>query len=218
MHMGTTKPTSPVAYQIPLRPALPSIYGPVKYRDERDLYERIDRLLHSTGIEGEYIAGAFAQSGRNWATATSAAIDRFGLYASIGLRSAVARSLTGLSLRGLTTRAADSTTLAWFLGTADIERVQSPSKSTVHRLGEQIDAPTLRRLNELLTAAAIAPVIDLGESVRQPAGLDIPLVPDNIYFDATCLKAREKTHQHRELVMTWFSGKDWLLDDYQWFT
>ena len=116
--------------QIPLRPALPNIYGPVEYRDEGDLYERIDGLLHSTGIEGEYIAAAFAQSGRDWATATSAAIDRFGLYATIGLRCAVARSLTGLSLRGLTTRAADSTTLAWFLGTADIERVQSPSKST----------------------------------------------------------------------------------------
>ncbi len=65
MHMGTTKPTSPVAYQIPLRPALPNIYGPVEYRDERDLYERIDGLLHSTGIEGGYIAAAFAQSGRD---------------------------------------------------------------------------------------------------------------------------------------------------------
>ena len=188
-NMDTTKPTPPVAYQIPLRPALPSIYGPVKYRDERDLYERVDRLLHSTDIEREYIAAAFAQSGHDWSTATPAAIDRFGLYATIGLRSAVARSLTGLSLRGLTTRAADSTTLAWFLGTADIERVRSPSKSTVHRLGEQVDAATLRRLNELLTAAAIAPVIYLGETVRQPAGLDIPMVPDNIYFDATCLKA-----------------------------
>ena len=88
-NMDTIKPTPPVAYQIPLRPALPNIYGPVEYRDERDLYERIDGLLHSTGIEGEYIAAAFAQSGRDWATATSAAIDRFGLYATIGLRCAV---------------------------------------------------------------------------------------------------------------------------------
>ena len=128
-NMDTTKPTPPVAYQIPLRPALPCIYGPVEYRDERDLYERVDRLLHSTDIEREYIAAAFAQSGHDWSTATPAAIDRFGLYATIGLRSAVARSLTGLSLRGLTTRAADSTTLAWFLGTADIEPSGVPPKA-----------------------------------------------------------------------------------------
>ena len=187
--MTAANPSPSVSYQCPLRPALPCIYGPVEYRAERDLYERIDRLLHSTGIEQGCISAAFAQSGRDWSTATPAAIGRFGRYASIGLRCAVARSLTGLSLRGLTTRAADSITLAWFLGTADILCVQSPSKSTVHRLGEQVDAATLRRLNELLTAAAIAPVLYLGETATQPAGLDIPLVPDDIYFDATCLKA-----------------------------
>ena len=62
-NMTATKTTSPVAYQFPLRPALPCIYGPVEYRDERDLYERIDALLHSSGIEREYIAAAFSQSG-----------------------------------------------------------------------------------------------------------------------------------------------------------
>ena len=187
--MTTAHPSPSVSYQCPLRPALPCIYGPLEFRQERDLYQRIDGLLHSTGIEQACITAAFAQSGRDWSSATPAAIGRFGRYASIGLRCAVARCLTGLSLRGLTTRAADSTTLAWFLGTADIMGVRSPSKSTVHRLGEQMDAATLRHLNELLTAAAIAPVLYLGETATQPAGLDLPVVPDDIYFDATCLKA-----------------------------
>ena len=188
-NMTATKTTSPVAYQFPLRPALPCIYGPVEYREERDLYERIDALLHSSGIEREYVAAAFTQSGRDWSKATAAATDKFAMYASIGLRCAVARSLTGLSLRGLTTRAADSTTLAWFLGTADIERVQSPSKSTVHRLGEQVNAATLRRINEHLIAAAIAPVEISAEGVSQPAGLDTPATAADIYFDTTCLQA-----------------------------
>ena len=143
-YMTAAHPSPPVSYQCPLRPALPCIYGPLEFRQERDLYQRIDRLLHSTGIEQACITAAFAQSGRDWSSATPAAIGRFGRYASIGLRCAVARCLTGLSLRGLTTRAADSTTLAWFLGTADIMGVRSPSKSTVHRLGEQMDAATLR--------------------------------------------------------------------------
>ena len=188
-NMTTTKATSPVAYQFPLRPALPCIYGPLEYREERDLYERLDHLLCTTGIEAQYLAAAFAESGRDWSQATRKSIDRFALFASIGLRCAIARSTTGLSLRGLTTRAADSTTLAWFLGTADVERVQSPSKSTVHRLGEQVSAATLRQLNECLIAAAIAPVQISAAGVSQPAGLDTPAEADDIFFDATCLQA-----------------------------
>ena len=183
------KSISPIANQLPLRPALPCIYGPLEYREERDLYERIDELLRTTGIEAQHVAAAFDESGRDWSQATQKSIDRFALYASIGLRCGVARSLTGLSLRGLTTRAADSTTLAWFLGTADIERVQSPSKSTVHRLGEKVSEATLRRLNERLIAAAIAPVEISAEGVSQPAGLDTPAAAEDIFFDATCLKA-----------------------------
>ncbi len=173
----TTKTTSPVAYQFPLRPALPCIYGPLEFREERDLFERIDAILHASGIEHEYVSAAFAQSDCDWSEATANSINRFAHYASIGLRCAVARAITGLSLRGLTTRAADSTTLAWFLGTADIERVKSPSKSTVHRLGEQVSEATLRRLNEHLIAAAIAPVTLSAEGVSQPAGLEPPAAP-----------------------------------------
>ena len=185
----TTKTTSPVAYQFPLRPALPCIYGPLEYREARDLFERIDGILHTSGIEHEYVSAAFAESGHDWPKATANSINRFAHYASIGLRCAIVRSVTGLSLRGLTTRAADSTTIAWFLGTADIERVKSPSKSTVHRLGEQVSEATLRRLNEHLIAAAIAPVQISVEGVSQPAGLDTPADADKIYFDATCAKA-----------------------------
>ena len=186
----TANTTSPVAYQFPLRPALPCIYGPLEYREERDLYERIDGILNTSGIEREYVSAAFGQSGHDWSKATANAINRFALYASIGLRCGIARSITGLSLRGLTTRAADSTTLAWFLGTADIERVKSPSKSTVHRLGEQVSEATLRRINEQLIAAAIAPVKISAEGVSQPAGLETPAEADRIFFDPTCLKAR----------------------------
>lgn len=185
----TTKSTFPVAYQLPLRPALPCIYGPLEYREERELYERIDGILRTSGIEDEYVSAAFAESGCDWSSPTANAAGRFALYASTGLRCAVVRSITGLSLRGLTARAADSTTLAWFLRTAEIDCVKSPSKSTVHRLGEQVSAAALRRINERLIAAAIAPVEISAEGVSQPAGLETPAEADTMYFDATCLKA-----------------------------
>ncbi len=181
-NMTAIQSTTPVAYQFPLRPALPCIYGPQEYRDERDLYERVDGILHTSGIEREYVSAAFAEPGRDWSKAKAKAINQFALYASIGLRCAVSRSLTRLSLRGLTTRAADSTTLAWFLGTADIQSVKSPSKSTVHRLGEQVSEASLRRINELLVAAAIAPVRITAEGVSQPAGLEISVAFESIWF------------------------------------
>ena len=82
----TTKSTFPVAYQLPLRPALPCIYGPLEYREERELYERIDGILCTSGIEDEYVSAAFAESGCDWSSPTANAAGRFALYASIGLR------------------------------------------------------------------------------------------------------------------------------------
>ena len=44
-----------IAYQPPLRPALPCIYGPLEYREQRALFERIDRILRVSGLEEEFI-------------------------------------------------------------------------------------------------------------------------------------------------------------------
>ena len=38
-----------ITYQPALRPALPCIYGPLEYREQRDLYERIDGILRILG-------------------------------------------------------------------------------------------------------------------------------------------------------------------------
>ena len=187
--MTTPTSSAPISYQFPLRPELPCIYGPIEFREERNLYERIDSLLKTTDLESEYLKAAFAADSRDWTKSSQKSIDRFALYASIGLRCGIARCLTGLSIRGLTKRAADSTTLAWFLGTADIERVKSPSKSTVHRLGEQLNAATLRRFNELLVNAAISPPVFTVEGLLQLAGLETAATAENAYFDTTCLKA-----------------------------
>lgn len=180
----------PVAYQCPLRPALPCVYGPLDYRTQRDFYERIDGLLRSTGLEDAYVAGAFAHSGRDWSKASARSIERFGRYASLALRVNIVRSLTGLSLRALSVRAADSGLLAWFLGTAEIDRVKSPSKSTVQRFGLMVAEPLLRELNDRLIAAGAAPVEISAEGVvTQPAGLETPVESADLFADVTCLEA-----------------------------
>ena len=39
-----------------LRPALPCVYGPQDYREQRSLFQRIDAILSASGHEQEFIA------------------------------------------------------------------------------------------------------------------------------------------------------------------
>jgi hypothetical protein len=41
-----------IAFQPVLRPALPTVYGPLDYRTQRALFERIDAILSASGLEG----------------------------------------------------------------------------------------------------------------------------------------------------------------------
>ena len=44
-----------VTYQPALRPALPCIFGPLDYREQRALFERIDVILSVSGLEQDSI-------------------------------------------------------------------------------------------------------------------------------------------------------------------
>ena len=45
----------PFTYQPALRPALPCVYGPIDYREQRSLFQRIDSTLSASGLEEEFI-------------------------------------------------------------------------------------------------------------------------------------------------------------------
>ena len=47
-------------YQPALRPALPCAYGPLDYREQRALFERIDLILSCSGLEQKFINLALA--------------------------------------------------------------------------------------------------------------------------------------------------------------
>ena len=42
-------------YQPTLLPALPCVYGPVDYREQRALFQRIDATLSTSGLEQDFI-------------------------------------------------------------------------------------------------------------------------------------------------------------------
>lgn len=52
-----TKPRTVKNYtfQPALRPELPCVYGPIDYRQQRELFKRIDQILSTSGLEDQFI-------------------------------------------------------------------------------------------------------------------------------------------------------------------
>lgn len=179
-------------YQPALRPALPCVYGPLDYREQRALFERIDLILTSSGLEQDFINLALAQHQVDIDSTTAKRLERFARYSVLALRSNIARMLTGLGHRDFCSRLADSPLLQWFLHVGEVDSVKAFSKSSSDRFGQWVSEQSLRTINEKfnsLLAAVDSP--NGGESQTPSAafGLPEPVIFDDIYFDSTCLKA-----------------------------
>jgi hypothetical protein len=81
-------------YQPALRPALPCVYGPQDYREQRALFQRIDSILSASGLEQEFIALTLAERQIDTLAATATRLERFAKYSVLALRSNIARTLT----------------------------------------------------------------------------------------------------------------------------
>jgi hypothetical protein len=99
-------------FQPSLRPALPCIYGPLDYREQRALFERIDGILAVSGLEQEFINLALTGSKIDADAISPKRFERFARLSVLAFRSNIARSLTGLSHRDFCARLADEPTLA----------------------------------------------------------------------------------------------------------
>ena len=71
---------SSIAYQPHLRPALPQVEGPKEYRQERELFIRLDEILTTSGLEQEFIRLSMAQRGFDPAAKSARCIDTFSRY------------------------------------------------------------------------------------------------------------------------------------------
>jgi hypothetical protein len=85
-----------LTYQPALRPALPCVYGPLDYREQRVLFERIDSILTFSGLEGQSIALAATSRKFDIENATVKSQQSFAKISILALRSNIDRSLTGL--------------------------------------------------------------------------------------------------------------------------
>jgi len=175
-----------ITYQAPLRPALPCVYGPLEYREQRASFEHLDRILRISGLEGEFVTLALGDREQDPALLSSGRLERFTRYSILALRSNIARHLLGADHRDFCTRLADSPLLQWFLQVGHVDGANVFSKSTSNRLAHWVDEQSLQtinvKLNELLAQR--------GEGAPFAAlGLPEAISFDEMFFDSTCLEA-----------------------------
>ena len=178
-------------YQPALRPALPCVYGPLDYRELRALFERVDSILSTSGLEHDFINLAMAEHKINIHTTSAKRLGRFARFSVLALRANIARNLTGLTHRDFTARLADSALLQWFLHVGEIDAVKAFSKSSSDRFGQWVSEESLRSINEKFTAllAATEPSGIGDVTPCESFGLPAPICFDDIFFDSTCIKA-----------------------------
>ena len=180
-----------ITYQPALRPALPDIYGPTEYREQRAIYERIDQILTVSGIEQEFIRLALVDHASALVGASAKDLERFANLSVVALRSNIARKLTGLAHREFCVRLADSALLQWFVKVGQIDTIKAFAKTTSDRFGHWLCEENVRSINEQLIAL-LNSVEGWGLAQTTPSanfGLPAPITCEDVYFDSTCLKA-----------------------------
>ena len=178
-------------YQPALRPALPCVYGPLNYREQRALFERIDLILSASGLEQDFIHLALADQKIDTDATSAKRLESFARFSVLALRSNIARKLTGLAHRDFCARLADSPLLQWFLHVGELDSVNAFSKSTSDRFGQWVSEQSLRIINEKFNSLLGANKTGDSESQTPSTafGLPEPVSYDDVYFDSTCLKA-----------------------------
>lgn len=180
-----------ITYQPALRPALPNVYGPLEYREERALYERMDHILTVSGLEQEFVSLALGDQEIDLATASPKQLERFANFSVMALRANLARDLTGLAHREFCTRLADSQLLQWFVQIGQLDAIRTFAKSTSDRLARWVSEASLRRINQRFTALLGTVEAAVGAAPGAAAGFGLlePITCDEVFFDSTCLKA-----------------------------
>ncbi len=164
-----------------LRPPLPTIEGNVDYRQMRDQLLRIDELLRLTGGEARFVAHCLEAWAQGHSPISARAQLNFQLHTRRALRCNLLRTLVQEDFRGFAVRLADSPLFQYFCGTAELDRVVVPSKSTLQRYAHWTDQPTLDRLiHELLGQAHTQP-----KALRLKEAIDL----DACFLDTTCVEA-----------------------------
>lgn len=167
-----------IALQQNLKQPLSHVIGPCDYMEFRALLEQIDHLLITSKIEDQFISAAIKRNGEYCKNPKKLKF----VYHSF--RTTILAALTGHSCRDLATRIADSELFRWFIGINDIDRVKSPSKSTIKRMERLWSEQDITTLIHQLNKKVIDPTYS-----QLLLNTDKPIEIDEVFADSTCINA-----------------------------
>lgn len=172
-----------ISFQPYLRPALLEVSGCKDFREERDLFIRIDQILTCSGIEYEFIELSIQERHLNFEKMSQAQQNYFYRGCTMALRGNIARLIKNLSHREFCKLLPDSTILRWFLGIERLDGIKSYAKSTSDRFCHWLSGDSLQHIN--------ARLITLLSQAADDENFNLETPPDfeQVYFDSTCLKA-----------------------------
>lgn len=171
-------PVVNIAFQLQITPALPTIYGPVDYRDFRDTLQHIDMILTVGEIESRFILDDLKHCGITSPSEKDISIRRR------MLRCNILRSITGLDFRECAMRLADSTLFQWFTGYGRLGPIKTPSKSTLERFSKACEPSRIRVLVDHCIQA-----VQQSEMAKELLYRDAAISVEALFADSTCLKA-----------------------------
>jgi hypothetical protein len=173
---------------------IPTVLGPIEFREWKQQLERIHEILRLGEVEQMFQRLALARRNDEEQRAAEAENRRFRSLSAAEqagcqrlssqvLRCNVARTLTGESFRDFGCRLAESTLLQWFCKLDRIDTVRIPGKSALQRYSQWLPEEEMRKVIDTLLGAASA-----GKEGAQTLELTEALNLEAYFLDTTCVK------------------------------
>lgn len=175
-------------FQTEFRPAINTILNTVgskEYRDQRDLFLRIDEILIHSDLEHRFIELSAMENAEEYKKSSNCLQQRFQTHCRLVLRGNIARMITRLSHREFCARLADSYLLQWFLLIDRIDGVKAYAKSTSDRFAKFASVEVMEQINTELMQRLATDKNNLTEEINLTQSIDF----NHAYFDSFCLKA-----------------------------
>jgi hypothetical protein len=174
---------------------IPTVLGPVEYREWKQQLERINEILSLSGVEATFQRLALArrnederiqaeEKNRPFRELSAGEQAEYQWLSSQALRANVARTLTGESLRDFGCRLSESMLLQWFCRLDRIDTVRIPGKSALQRYSMWLPEAEMRQVIDTLLGAASAEDAVGGQTLELKEALDL----EAYFLDTTCVK------------------------------
>ncbi len=181
-----------ISFQEFLSPEIVPVFGNKDYADHKRLLDRIDRILHVSGLEFRFVElsmeGFDARVAKLEAVGEKVlsgpdAIGRYQQQSSQALRCMVLKNLIGVSYREMSRQLAMCELYQRFCRVQRVPVVRAPSKSTLNDYAKWLPAEQMDTLLDTLSEAL------RDEARAKIIGLEHELDMAVVWVDSTCLKA-----------------------------